>query len=643
LKEGFMNKHNISGLLAIVCFLALTSCTIEPSSSSDSEKGSSTGELSTAESSSSISDSSFLSTSIDEDDLGDTITYAEAISILDTSKDIEAANASIEKKTSTATKASVETTETMTKTICSDSSSQAEGTVTSIDKQNSTQVSDTIKERTKVIADRIKDNNGSINSFNMLYYVKNYDKNLLGSSDYSDQSNRIYVLKKSEAESSGLPSSSFILNTDVPAALTYQGAASLSSFISTNVINNAYAQQSKATTMKVESLNNQYRISSSFTYEIDGDLNDTLTYTFSISFVIKKIDYSLLSYETKYSCSDASKTDKDDVYFSESKEAMEITYGEKSEATKEAINPKDYFLKVIKEIEFLNSSRQPEDSSKFPIDSTFLFAKPKVYEPSTALDINENTLGRISSSNSNVIKLTDDGYFELVNDGTTELTFSYYGTNGDGVLEENTITKNVTVVLPKPTEIKILSNANITKNTLRKGKTYNVSLFVGPSSRADQRVKVESDNTTVLKATTGENNQDMILSPLTEGQATVTITSVADPTIKTTVTYTVAGASLTTEETLKAVQNKAFKYTNTIYEYSIKLAFSNDGTGTITQTSNNKDYPFSFSFTTSGNKVILSDISDDTLSNYENGVVSDDGKTITFEVNYSDREFVLQA
>ncbi|MFA6830079.1 MAG: hypothetical protein WCR67_05200, partial [Bacilli bacterium] len=92
-----MNKHNISGLLAIVGFLTLSGCTTGQSSSGNSEEGSSTGNVSSTESNSSVSDNSSLSTSIDENDLGDTITYAEALFILDTSKDVEAANASIEK------------------------------------------------------------------------------------------------------------------------------------------------------------------------------------------------------------------------------------------------------------------------------------------------------------------------------------------------------------------------------------------------------------------------------------------------------------------------------------------------------------------------------------------------------------------
>ncbi|MGN1261701.1 MAG: hypothetical protein ACI4UT_01365, partial [Candidatus Enteromonas sp.] len=124
------------------------------------------------------------------------------------------------------------------------------------------------------------------------------------------------------------------------------------------------------------------------------------TYSYEHSFRVDLSLNRLLSFASLVEQGDVNVQDASDSTLATSKIEGSLVYGEKLEAPESIMQAKDYFLESISEVALLDASRKEiEDLKGVALGSTtYLFAKPKAYDPSSARDVSEYSLAPVSST-----------------------------------------------------------------------------------------------------------------------------------------------------------------------------------------------------------------------------------------------------
>lgn len=525
--------------------------------------------------------------------------------------DYEAGSASTEKSKDTTSTSGVTTTKEVTNKIYADSTSSSIGSVTKVDSKE-TLGEDSFSGR-RLVKD-IKIGAGeNYNTYSMFYEVEDYVNDTFANAAYSDVAARMYVFNTdAEASKAGLSKGEYLLSSDTGAALSSQLAYASYSFLSTNFINNPYAIQAGADSFTKIEGDDGVTYSIETTYSVDGDLNDTINYSIKMALKFDE-EGKLLNYKNEYEVDDVNKEDPTDHYVSSTVSEGSIEYLAK-EASFSGIpfEVEDYFLQSVKDITVLNSSvpRTEESPTAFPLSSSFLFATPKDYEPAKTIDVDENTLTRVSSTNKNVITLTDDGYFETKAAGETTLRFSYFGKNDKGVYEEMFIDKVINVVTGTPTAINLLlttpddyvnSNGD---HELLVGTSYSMNVTVSPSS-TDQTITASSSAKDVLAASV--DAKKVILEPLKAGKTTLTVASASTPKIAAARNYEIYERKADTE-IASLIQSKTWTFSSIYGKDIITLTFLSDGLGKLKEETDKGTFDTdTFKYTLEGYTIHTSD------------------------------------
>lgn len=459
---------------------------------------------------------------------------------------------------------------------------------------------DSFKRRTQVLKEKIELNNIT-NDYRLFAQVTDYENDKFNS--YNDTASKVYIIKNAEeAAASNLTEGSYILESDLLALSSSYQLPKLYEFIGVQLISSVYVSQTGIQSFKRSKDSAGVTYSCLVEYSLDGDLNDVSTTTISVEFKLNSDEDQLLEATYFVKVDDVSKDDPTDRYISETKTEVKMNYGSRESKAEALLNCEDYFVQTISEIEILKidnyGNRVPCDPKNFPLTSSYLFVKAKTYTPSKALEL--SVLHPTNSSNAEVISIDANGYMKVLKEGTTTLTFSFYGLDKDGIYREKEIKQVIEVTNSIVDHVSIL-NSGPDEDTLEIGKSYVVSAFVSPST-VDQSITVSVDNPDVLKAEVNNDN-NVVITGLKGGEATITVTSTKDPTKSVTHKYFVAD-DLDYKE---IITSHTYFYETTIYKYSFTMNFNADGTGTRVQVdlSNGKSITDTFTYRVSGIQVIF--------------------------------------
>ena len=115
--------------------------------------------------------------------------------------------------------------------IYDDQSSFGMGTLTHTDSSDEETITDTYQQRSQVQTDKIEDpETKDVDDYKMFYHVENYVNDAYKSNDYKDVTSKLFILP--EADSS-LDESTYLVEEDVPLALTFQLGATLYNYVHT--------------------------------------------------------------------------------------------------------------------------------------------------------------------------------------------------------------------------------------------------------------------------------------------------------------------------------------------------------------------------------------------------------------------------
>lgn len=573
-----------------------------------------------------------------EPELAKTLTFDEAYGLLKTASEHEktASKETRRQVDTTATDTSYSYLEEETLDIYEDGSAEATGTVTSFEDEEKVDSMDLLR-RKALLTDKIYDAVDLVaRTYDLYYEVTDYSKDHFHGSVYSDEATRIFALDNPDPT---LGSDGYILKEDIPQAVTYQHAARAASNISTWQADPYVAQTGIDTFALKEGEGAVGTYATAIEYEIDGDLNDTITYTYEMEFTLDFATGRLLDCLTTVEQVDVNNSDPDDVYTTIVEDGGTIEYGTRAALPATVTDPRDYFLQAVTDVAILDAGREEVDPDSFPKESSFVFALPKDYEPSKALALDEWSLTPYGTSDDAVVAI-DGGFFEVVGHGDVTLTWSYYGLDGD-VWKEKTVQKAIHInEFDDPTGIEIYG-WNI-PDTMVVGETATTYVWVEPGS-AKQEFEATSSNQDVMTVTADLEAGEITVTAVGAGEATITV-SVPGTNLKDEVTVTVvAPAEMTGEEFLTGNVFELVYQTETIH-----MTFEADGTGRQLEMAGNRDYEFTFTWSVEGRNVTIDNWSDDLNGggpvywDFYEGEISPtfDSLTLT-KTNYNSYDFTL--
>ncbi len=525
-----------------------------------------------------------------------------------------------------------------------DYTSYSEGKVTLLEK-GVKKDEDNFKRRTQVLKERIEVNNVT-NDYRMFSQVTDYENDKFTS--YCDTASKVYILKnEEEATNSNLGKDNYILESQILELSSSYQLPKLYEFIGTQLISNVYVSQTGIQSFKRSKDSTGVTYSCLVEYSLDGDLNNVSTTTISVNFKLNTEEDQLLEAAYFINVEDASKDDPTDKYISETKVEVKMNYGTRESKAESLLNCEDYFIQTISEIEVLKidgyGDRIPCDPNNFPLTSTYLFARAKTYTPSKALEL--SILHPVSSSNVEVISLDSNGYLKVLKEGITTLTFSYFGLDKDGIYREKELTQEINVTNSVVEHVSILpSNNGIEEDTIEIGKSYVLSVYVSPD-KVDQSVTVSVDNPDVIKAEVDSNN-NVVITGLKGGEATVTVTSKKDPTKSVSHKYFVA-SDMNYVEVI--TQNTYFH--DSLYGYTFTMNFASDGTGSRVQVNKETGNSVTDTFTyhVTGIKIIFDSwsVPNDAVEamwNFTEATIAQNGNIVScyVESTYSTYRFIVK-
>ena len=571
------------------------------SSSSDIEAGGSPASSSSPLEGGDGDSSSSTSEPEPEPELAKMLTFDEAYGLLKTASEHEktASKETRRQVDTTATDLSYSYLEEETLDIYEDGSAEATGTVTSFEDGAKVDSMDLLR-RKVLLTDKIYDAVDLVaRTYDLYYEVTDYSKDHFHGSVYSDEATRIFALDNPDPT---LGSDGYILKEDIPQAVTYQHAARAASNISTWQADPYVAQTGIDTFTLKEGEGAVGTYATAIEYEIDGDLNDTITYTYEMEFTLDFATGRLLDCLTTVEQVDVNNSDPDDVYTTIVEDGGTIEYGTRVALPATAVDPHDYFLQDVTDVAILDAGREEVDPDSFPKESSLVFALPKDYEPSKALALDEWSLTPYGTSDDAVVAI-DGGFFEVVGHGDVTLTWSYYGLDGD-VWQEKTVQKSIHInEFDDPTGIEIYG-WNI-PDTMVVGETATTYVWVEPGS-AKQEFEATSSNQDVMTVTADLEAGEITVTAVGAGEATITV-SVPGTNLKDEVTVTVvAPAEMTGEEFLTGNVFELVYQTETIH-----MTFEADGTGRQLEMAESRDYEFTFTWSVEGRNVTIDNWSDD--------------------------------
>lgn len=527
--------------------------------------------------------------------------------------------------------------------VYDDQSSFGMGTLTHTDSSDEETITDTYQQRSQVQTDKIEDpETKDVDDYKMFYHVENYVNDAYKSNDYKDVTSKLFILP--EADSS-LDESTYLVEEDVPLALTFQLGATLYNYVHTFITDPQISQTGIDSFTLEKQEGNEATYKTNIAYSYNGDMGDVVDITIDLSFTIDLEKDYLLAVDYENTNKSYFLGEEDDAAIVTSALEAELTYGEKTSSEAALIDANDFFLSNVEDVKILNEAREEVPATNVPKKTSFIFALPSVYTPSQTVGLDEYSLSPVSSTDTAVVKL-DAGYFEVVSSGTTTLTWSYFGLD-NGVYREKRVSKTITINEFDPVESITIPTYDLSLNnySLVVGNSVSLTLGVAPAT-AKLDFTVTSSDAEVASATI--NEKTLTITALKEGETTITVASKENPEIKDEVTIKVVAPS-TEDAYLDLLLTHKFVYTNIYSGATYTLYFSEDGTGYQIEDSD-AIYHFDFEWRLEDNIVYFENYQDDEASgfgpvySFSEGKILDDLSAIYFddEENYTTRDFIAE-
>ena len=419
--------------------------------------------------------------------------------------------------------------------------------------------------------------------------------------DWKDSGTFLPIVKSGSSDYDG---TSYLLESSVEGQLSKQVSLIASQFIQAQFTSNVNLQSSapqgyKSTLGKKVTY---YIDPFSYNYEEDSIRTDI---TVSFNFVVE--NNKLLSFTSNYEQKETMSGDNESYVISDVN-TYELSYDARSSSPSNLINPEDYFLTEVKEIEayyYDGSSKEVVVSlDKLP-SNTYIHFRAKDYTPAKSIDLemypNENP-----SSDENVIKL-DGSTFHSEKSGTAKVSLM--------TITGYTYEVDVTVLPPELKEIRYSDTySGIETNTTISGDetivtryvysntTYgkiNISLSPSDAELDDIEVSVDKENMVNITKVINEKTITYTYEVLDvkDGDSfTVTFASKAFPDVKKSITY-LCKSKLTPEESLAYLVAHKYSFTSIYGNMSATMSFAGDGTGLIEYKSGEQTYTTEFNFT----------------------------------------------
>lgn len=527
--------------------------------------------------------------------------------------------------------------------VYDDQSSFGMGTLTHTDSLDEETITDTYQQRSQVQTDKIEDpETKDVGDYKMFYHVENYVNDAYKSNDYKDVTSKLFILP--EADSS-LDESTYLVEEDVPLALTFQLGATLYNYVHTFITDPQISQTGIDSFTLEKQEGNEATYKTNIAYSYNGDMGDVVDITIDLSFTIDLEKDYLLAVDYENTNKSYFLGEEDDAAIVTSALEAELTYGEKTSSEAALIDANDFFLSNVEDVKILNEAREEVPATNVPKETSFIFALPSVYTPSQTVGLDEYSLSPVSSTDTAVVKL-DAGFFEVVSSGTTTLTWSYFGLD-NGVYREKRVSKTITINEFDPVESITIPTYDLSLNnySLVVGNSVSLTLGVAPAT-AKLDFTVTSSDAEVASATI--NEKTLTITALKEGETTITVASKENPEIKDEVTIKVVAPS-TEDAYLDLLLTHKFVYTNIYSGATYTLYFSEDGTGYQIEDSD-AIYHFDFEWRLEDNIVYFENYQDDEASgfgpvySFSEGKILDDLSAIYFddEENYTTRDFIAE-
>lgn len=627
-------KKNIK-IISVLAATLLVSCQGGGASSSISTSSEELSNSSSATSEELSNSSNQNTTSLNSIPNSGSSTFSDIINVLGYVEQVEALNANSAKINNTITNGSISYEMKENYELYDDYSSYSSGTCTQKE-EGKDDISDNFIRRKGKIIDKYSINN-EVYSYPMYVSIIDFESDLFARYDYQDKTEKIFILNSDEdATSNNLTTSQYVLAKDFPIKSSSCVAYDLKMFIASSIAANSYVSQLGKTKIDYEKVNDNYKFTFSANYNYSGDLNDNIYVDIQLEFTLSNDFTKVYNAYYKYEQKDVNISNSNDFYISSTEYQSSVTYGEKKSSSECIVALEDYFVSTINDVDIYarisgNDKLTPCDS--IPSTATYLTGVAKDYAPSKATDL---TLINTSSSNESVVTL-DNGMFKVVGSGNTELVFSYYGKDANGVYQLFEIKKQITVLNPVPEKIGFNTNLDVVDNTLIKGKKYTYGVYVLPLN-ADQEVIPTSSDEDVLTVTYA--NGQIVINAVGAGEATITITPKANDSISASKTFKVIDDTLDFEE---IICTKTYTYED-IYgkQYTFTMTFSKDGHGSRIQhiNSSNTNYTDTFDYVINGNEIQFSNWSSGTPEKYlfAKGTILEDGNKIVCALDESDSD-----
>lgn len=629
-----MKKSKIMGILSITFLLA--GCSQEGNStSSDSSISDITSSVESVDSSSS------------EDD--GIVTFSDAYDEIAVLQKTELANASSTTYRYESSTSRLSHITEQTYTNYTDGSTSSAGTYTYKDNETGeVEAEDTFNTVATTEIDTYEID-GVQTSYNMFVQVTDYKKNLGKTYDFQDSASKVFIIN-SEADVGNLEDGEYILAKDFAANASCNLTAKLANFIANNAMSSYYVTAKGFTVVPQTDGSLLYSMTNSYSYTEDGVITKN---TLSIQYTMDAAKEKLLTCEFSNRIDYTNEDDEADCDYSIIKYSGALTYGEKqSSFGDDVINPDQYFLTTVLDVKLMARDRNWNtvnvDKTKISQTCTKIYGFASSYSPTKAMDLQ---LAPLSSSNEDVVKYDEDeGVFEIVGVGTTNLKFSYYR-KVNGVYKETFFAVNdVTIIAATAESISWGVSSYLYQNYgLEAGETYTWKYSVSPSE-APQNVTVTSSDPDVLEASVDALGT-VTLKAKKEGEATITLTSTDDENVSASKSfYVLADSDYTTFLT-----GNTFQYSDYNHIY-VTMKFNSDGSGTAemtqytdsTKTEVKGTDSCTFTWTLDGTTITFKKLKIGSW-NIEEGIIlrfiEKDGKPFGFvlndEDNYAERGFVV--
>ncbi|GEM_PF-4150614 len=479
-------------------------------------------------------------------------------------------------------------------TVFNDLSSYATGTVVEKGSSTGNTITDSFIDRRAIKVTKVEDA-GVVYDDEMLYTVKDYKNDTFVKTKFQDSSSRIFVTNNAGDD---VDESLYLNVTEAKWSLTLKATDEIINFFDANFYSNIYVEQLGVNRVHEEFENDLYTYTVSAEYQLDGDLNDTRTYKYSLEVVMNSKKDRVLSYKSFISDDDVSKMNPSDRYLSTTLTEVTVKYETREDAAPTDVpDVFDYYLHKIDKVKVVDyKGDEFEDLNMISPSNNFLFIEPVEYSPATAMGVTKYTITPLDSTNKSAVKVggatSSNPYFEIVGGGETTLTYAYFGMDeSTGVFKNilGTVDVRISDTL-KPTRVYIgtaWSNGEpVSLSEFQVGKEYTMDINVYSQSvmaNVNQSVTINCSDSEGLSYSLSESNK-LTINPQKAGTYTIIVTSVEEPTVYETITITVADntavdlASVLINNTweLKYIHFETLQHTNTV-------TFAKDGTGTMKQ------------------------------------------------------------